>query len=546
MRTSPELVPALLLAALLAPLSAQTTATEPVDQAAVDFLKTEGLENSQVMEHLSWICDVYGPRLTGSPNLRQAQEWAKGTFEEWGLQNAQFHDWGPFGEGWRLDRFSMHVVGDNPWLIHAYPKAWSSSLDGVVTADIVPAYRIDAEELASMDLSNKIVMLEEPRELTEWFEGTAHRFDAEERAAMADGTPMPQRGPARAGGDWRAGFQKRQAIEAALADNRPLAILDRGYKGDQGTLFVTSASATNPPGTPRDERARAWTPGADVVPQITLAVEHYNRICRMLDKGRPVTVEVELATTRFTDGDGMQRNVLADLPGTDPELKDQLVMLGAHFDSWHTGTGATDNGCGSAVMMEAIRLLKAYCDSAGVSPRRTIRVALWSGEEQGLLGSRAWVADHVATPGERGAPPAAIHDLWHQLSGYFNLDNGTGRVRGVYLQGNERVAPIFREWLKPFHELDATTITLSDTGGTDHLAFDRVGLPGFQFIQDPIAYSTRTHHSNYDVWDHAVAEDLQQAATVIASFVWHTAMRDEKLPRVGVDIATAEAAAGRR
>jgi Zn-dependent M28 family amino/carboxypeptidase len=206
-------------------------------------------------------------------------------------------------------------------------------------------------------------------------------------------------------------------------------------------------------------------------------------------------------------------------------------MIGAHFDSWHTGTGATDNGCGSAVVLEAGRILRKLIEERAAGPRRTIRVALWAGEEQGLLGSRAYVARHLAQPGGRGAPPVRLHEAHAKFAGYFNLDNGTGRVRGVYLQGNEAVGPVFREWLRPFHDLDATTITPSDTGGTDHQAFDGVGLPGFQFIQDPVAYSPRTHHSNMDNWDHAVADDLKQAATIMASFAWHTAQRDEMLPR---------------
>jgi Zn-dependent M28 family amino/carboxypeptidase len=241
----------------------------------------------------------------------------------------------------------------------------------------------------------------------------------------------------------------------------------------------------------------------------------------------------------------MERNVLAEIPGRDPKLAAQVVMIGAHFDSWHSGTGSTDNGCGSAVMIEAMRLLTRLCEETGAGPRRTIRIGLWSGEEQGLLGSRAYVAAQVAAPGaERGAPPSELHPLHAKLSGYYNLDNGTGRIRGVYLQGNEAVAAIFRAWLRPFHDLGAATLTLADTGGTDHLAFHGVGVPGFQFIQDPVAYGTRTHHSNMDVWDHAIADDLRQAATIIASFAWHTAQRDEMLPRLSMAVPV-EAASGR-
>jgi Zn-dependent M28 family amino/carboxypeptidase len=285
-------------------------------------------------------------------------------------------------------------------------------------------------------------------------------------------------------------------------------------------------SPTAAEGQTRPPRARPQDQDAPApIPQFTLAVEHYNRMCRLLKKGIPVRVALELHTS-FTEGDGMEHNVLADLPGSDAQIGDEVVMLGAHLDSWQAGTGATDNGCGSAVVMEAMRLLTVLSKESGRSPRRTIRCALWSGEEQGLLGSRAYVRQHFRQ--EDSAGVTAEHA---KFAGYFNLDNGTGRIRGVYLQGNEAVAPIFRAWLKPFHDLDARTLTLNDTGGTDHQAFDAAGLPGFQFIQDPVAYSPRTHHSNMDNWDHASASDLQQAATIMASFAWHCAQRDEKLPR---------------
>ena len=270
-------------------------------------------------------------------------------------------------------------------------------------------------------------------------------------------------------------------------------------------------------------RVSARAVGAVVIPQLTIAVEHYNRMCRMLDKGVPVRVALELDTT-FYDDNLMDYNVIADIKGGDAKIGNQFAMMGAHYDSWQSGTGATDNGAGSAVVMEAARLIAAYCKKAGVQPRRSIRACLWSGEEEGLLGSRAYVRDHLGTATERKDEHALV-------SGYFNLDNGTGKVRGVYQQGNEDIARVFKAWLQPFHIHGASTLTLDNTGGTDHLAFHGAGVPGFQFIQDPVSYSTRTHHSNMDVWDHAVADDLKQASVVMASFVWHTAQRDEMLPR---------------
>lgn len=524
---------ALLLLTLLS-TSALAQTKEPVDEDAVKVLREHGLEKSQVMETLSWICDVHGPRLTGSPNLRRAQKWALKQLAAWGLQNGRLESWGPFGRGWRLDRFSVHVTGENPWPVHAYPKAWSPSLPKPVEAEVVSLSGKSREDIEAMDLAGKIVMVDSPRDVSEPFEPESRRFDSEALLRMANGSGGGRRGPR----SQRRGrnFMRSGSVFALAASKKPVAILDRYFKGHYGKIFVSSARATTPPrkdgGAPqgRASRPRAWTKGAEVVPQFTLAVEHYNRLDRLLKKGIPVRMSLDLKTTYFDD-DPMEYNVLAEIPGTDPEIGDEVVMLGAHFDSWHSGTGATDNGCGSAVMMEAVRLITELVKAKGKGPRRTIRIALWSGEEQGLRGSRAYVSQHFAESAGRGRPPKSVKPDHAKLAGYFNMDNGTGRVRGVYLQGNEHVAPIFRAWLRPFHDLDAATLTLNNTGGTDHLAFDGVGLPGFQFIQDPVSYSTSTHHSNMDNWDHAVADDLKQAATVISSFVWHTAQRDAMLPR---------------
>ena len=506
---------------------------EPVDGKAVEILRKHGLENSQVMDHLSWICDVHGPRLTGSPNLARAQKWALATFENWGFANPHLEAWGPFGKGWQLDDFSMRVVGENPWPVLAWPKAWSPSLPGPVEGEAVMVGDLTREELEALDLEGKIVLIQSTRKVNEPFEPDAKRHDATSLLALADGTRASRRANRRSApaGDSRRTFMRRGAVLETIWKKGPLAILDRGSKGDYGTIFVSSCSIPTPQGTPRNERPRPWAPkGHKVIPQMTLAVEHYNRICRMLKKGVKVRLALALKTT-FNDDDPMQYNVLAEIPGTDPKIGDEVVMLGAHFDSWHSGTGATDNGCGSAVMMEAMRLIDTLIKETGVKPRRTIRVALWSGEEQGLIGSRAYASQHFAKSGGRGRPPEAVLPEHAKLSGYYNLDNGTGRIRGVYLQGNEGVAPIFRAWLKPFHDLDASTITLSNTGGTDHQAFDGVGLPGFQFIQDTVSYGPRTHHSNMDNWDHAIEADMKQAATIAASFAWHTSQRDEMLPR---------------
>lgn len=512
------------------PAAAVAAVADPnaVDDAAVAFFLEEGLQRSQVMAHLSWLCDVYGPRVTGSPNLRRAQAWAAKTFGEMGL-TARTERWGPFGRGWRCDHVMMAVVGDNPWPVIAYPKVWSPGIDGRIEAEVVHVAALGKDDLQAMDLTGKIVLVEEVRPIKEAFDGYSRRLDEKDLLRLADQQapetqrPAERAAAARGENDFRTGFPRREEMLSIVQQKRPLAIVDRAGKGDYGTVFVQGASAVRKAGAAAGDRASPRAVDADVIPQFTIAVEHYNRMCRLLEKGLPVRVALELRVSFFTE-DLDDYNVVADLPGTDPAIGGEFALMGAHLDSWQSGTGCTDNGCGSAVVIEATRLLAEYGKKHGKKPRRTVRSLLWSGEEQGLLGSRAFVAEHLGTSEE----PKDEHA---KVAGYFNLDNGTGRIRGVHLQGNEAVAPIFRRWLRPFHVHGASTLTLDDTGGTDHLAFHGVGVPGFQFIQDPVSYSTRTHHSNMDVWDHAIAEDLQQAAVIMASFVWHTAQRDEKLPR---------------
>jgi Zn-dependent M28 family amino/carboxypeptidase len=274
-----------------------------------------------------------------------------------------------------------------------------------------------------------------------------------------------------------------------------------------GTYFTSNGASYAPDAKP-------------VLPEMEVAAEHFGRIARLLEAN--VEVEVELDTkTQFLD-DLTGYNVVAEIPGTDKKLKSELVMLGGHLDSWHAATGATDNAAGTAVMMEAVRILQA----AGLKPRRTIRIALWGAEEQGLHGSKNYVKKHFGDPESMKLLPDHA-----RLSAYYNVDNGTGKIRGVYLQENSAVRPIFEAWLKPFHDLGARTVTLRNTGGTDHLSFNAVGLPGFQFIQDDIDYDTRTHHTNMDTYERLQEDDLKQAAVIVATFVYHTAMREEKLPR---------------
>lgn len=525
------------LAVLSTVLAVPLFAQESVDEEAVALIRKHGLDNSQVMETLSLMTDVHGPRLTGSPGLDRATDWAIEELQTLGLENVHRDEWGPFGNGWTLNRFSMNATSPVSFPIIAHPKAWSPGTDGRVEAEVVVVDVENIETLEPGSLTGKIVMMETPRDLEEDFTGEAQRRDTENLLSLANYVGGDQRSfrsnPAR----MRQIRQQQQAMRA-VAEQKPLAILNRYFKGDYGTIFVSSATVVAPPNSGGDffSRPRAWNPGNnDVIPQVTLAVEHYNRLYRLIERGQSVTVDLELDVT-FDESDPMEYNVIGDFTGTDEAIGDEVVMVGAHFDSWHAGTGTTDNGAGSAVMMEVMRILKETYKELGRSPRRTIRIALWTGEEQGLLGSRAHVEKFYASGAGFNQPPEELKPLHDKFAGYFNMDNGTGKIRGVYLQGNEGVAPIFRTWLKPFHDLEASTLTLSNTGGTDHLAFDAVGLPGFQFIQDQIAYSPRTHHSNMDVLDHAIEDDLKQAATIIASFAYHTAERDEKLPRKSLQL----------
>ncbi|MEY3051674.1 MAG: hypothetical protein RLY31_1459 [Bacteroidota bacterium] len=490
---------------------------EPVHDSINILIRKHGLEQSQVMDIAGWITDVYGPRLTGSPMLDKATDWAVRKIQDMGWQDVHLDEWGPFGRGWELKHFDMHCEGPMYFPILAYPKAWSPSTNGTVRGEVVYLDASTEEELQAFKgkLKGRFVMIDTLRTLEEWEEPLARRLTAEELLDMANAsppTPRPFRNIPRSGRNFY------RTLRDFLYEEQPLATIDRSYKGDLGTVFVSGASA---------RKGKVTDENAEVLPQVTMAVEHYNRLFRLLQKDIPVTLRMNIDAV-YTNPDGMEHNVIAEIPGTD--LREEVVMFGAHFDSWHTATGATDNAAGSAVMLEVARILTEVIRESGVRPRRSLRLALWTGEEQGLYGSRGFVRNHLATTDDLGNLQE-VKPEQGRISAYYNLDNGTGRIRGVYLQGNEQVAPIFRAWLDPFKDLGATTLTLDNTGGTDHLSFHAIGIPGFQFIQDNIAYFTRTHHSNMDNLDHLVEDDLRQAATIIASFVWHTAQRNDMLPR---------------
>ena len=520
----------------------------------IDKIRDEGMNKSQVMQTLSYLTDVIGGRLTGSPNMKHANEWTRDQLSKWGLQNAHLEAWGPFGRGWELKDFQAEVVSPYTIPVIAYPKAWSPSTKGTITADVV---LLDAKTDADLEkykgrLAGKIVLISDKRDIKADFTGMGSRISDEELAklaaapdpAIAAATPRP------APNQEQMQARMKAFVDAAkranfLVQEGAAVIVDNSRGGSGGTIFVQQASvAQDIPANPMEmftsrNRLQPYQKEAEskMIPQMTLATEDYNRLVRMIQNGvaPKMTVNIE---AKYHDDDPMSYNTVAEIPGTDPALKDQIVMLGGHMDSWHSGTGATDNGAGVAVAMEAVRILQA----SGLKPRRTIRIALWSGEEEGLLGSRAYVAKHFGEmkgasqnffgPPDPNAPkPELVRGPeYDKLSAYFNLDNGTGKIRGVYTQGNSNVKPIFEAWLAPFNDLGAKTLTLSNTGGTDHLSYDAIGLPGFQFIQDVIEYDTRTHHSNQDVFDRIQADDMKQAATIMAAFVYQTAMMDEKMP----------------
>jgi hypothetical protein len=529
-----------------------TSATPAATADFVERIKDEGLNRSQLMQTLAHLTDVIGPRLTASPAARRANEWTRDRLTSWGLQNAHLEPWGPFGRGWTLKRFSAEVVAPLAFPLLAYPRAWSPGLDAPLSAEVVT---VDANNDAELEkhkgqLRGKIVLTGALRELKPKFDPVATRLTEKQLLDYAN-APDPATIPPRAPQPPRP-----EQIEAAKFNDRKTKFYyDEGAAllvspspaGDGGMLqFVQSASVPQPFDTPFDKRVNPWDASAPkIIPQISISNDHFNRLVRMIRMGEKPRMTVNLEVEWSGADDPMGYNTVAEIPGGD--LKDEVVMLGAHLDSWHTGTGATDNAAGVSVMMEAVRILKAL----NTQPRRAIRIALWTGEEQGLLGSRFYVKEHfgpVAAPttaatAANASPASRFKPEHDKLNVYFNADSGTGAVRGFYLQGNEALRPIFRRWLAPFREFkikdkdgretdySASTITVSNAGGSDFLSFDAVGLVGLDFLQDDIEYETRTWHSNQDMYDRVIPEDVKQAAVIVAAFVYNAAMMDGKLPR---------------
>ncbi len=495
-------------------------AEEPVDLAVITKIRDEGLNHSQVMETARVLTDEIGQRLTNSPGMRRAEEWTRSRLADWGLAHAHFEPF-EFGRGWSFSDVDVRMVEPQEVPLLALPKAWTPGTRGAVRGQavlVVVEKESDIEKLHGK-VAGAIVLLDAPRDLKP---PDGQEFDRYSDGDLQELERFPigaHRGP-----DHRRQRQLAQKVKEALEAEHALASVEISAR--DGGLITVGGSRSYPPGE---------DPG---VPGLVMAAEHYNRIARLLEHGAKVQLQISVAA-RFWEDDTKANNVLAEIPGGD--RKDEIVMAGAHLDSWHAGTGATDDAAGCAVVMEAARILEAI----GVKPRRTIRVALWSSEEQGLNGSRAYVTEHFATRpeatdsaqkptgedarGRRG--PLQVKPEYAQLSAYYNVDNGSGRIRGIYAQEDAGVRPIFEAWLKPLADLGATTVTMRDTRGTDHLSFDAVGLPGFQFVQDDLDYDTRTHHTEMDVFDRLQAPDLMQASVVLASFLYDTAMRDDMIPR---------------
>jgi hypothetical protein len=513
------------------PIASSQGPQEKVELETITRIRYEGFHNSKIMELASGLMDSIGERLTGSPNMKRANDWTRDKLTEMGLSNAHLEAWGPFGRGWANQYVNARMTSPDITPLIVYAKAWTPGTNGVVTGKCIRANIEDRKDFEKYrgKLAGMIVIFGPDAEVKPIVEPPYKRLADDDLAKIGEYQIPGERPPFRLAEMLR----RRQFIKDLnqfFADEKVLAVIDhsRGTSGG-GTVFVQSGGSYKPGET-------------TTIPQLTMASEQWNRIARLLDQKKDVAVELNVANA-FYDDDPMQYDTIAEIPGTD--RKDEVVMLGAHLDSWHAGTGATDNGAGSVVMMEAVRILKAL----DIKPRRTIRIGLWSGEEEGLLGSQGYVEQHFGSrppmedPNMKGMPtllrreagPVSVKPEQAKISAYFNVDNGTGKIRGVYLQENEAVAPIFESWMKPFKDLGMTTLTMRNTGGTDHLSFDAVGIPGFQFIQDPIEYETRTHHSNMDVYDRLQPDDLKQMAVIVASFVYETAMRDQMMPRKPIE-----------
>jgi hypothetical protein len=533
---------AILLLVLAAPAAAQ----DRVDPAVVDRIKAEAFDRSKVMDHLYQITEQHGPRLTWSSGYEDAANWASAEMKRMGLANVHTEKWAPAGRNWMLQQSSVELLEPRYQELTSVPLAWSSSTSGAVTGELVLApftatyrdgpkkYRENLQAYETKwagKLRGKIVLLTAPRVPEPQTRPQFRRYTAAELTDL-EAAPEPiakltakkledlewPESPEDVGKFFAA---MPNAMMEQFYDLYDEAVAERArFLAKEGAVGVLLEDQRAHEGMVFAEAAGSFKAGETLAPPtFVITAEQYDRIARAVEKKLPVSVRLNLkAAISDTAVDGM--NIVGEIPGG--AKKDEIVMVGAHFDSWHSGTGATDNGTGSAVMLEVMRILSAL----HLKLDRTVRIALWGGEEEGLFGSRAYVKEHFADSATMQTRPE-----YAKLSGYFNLDNGSGKIRGVYLQGHEAMRPIFESWLAPFRNLGVTAITIRDTGGTDHLSFAAVGLPGFQFIQDPLDYGSITHHSDMDTYDHAIPADLMQASAVIASCVYEAANRSEMLPR---------------
>lgn len=513
-------------------------ATENLDYAMYQRIREEGLAHSHVMEFASGLMDGIGPRLTGSPNLKRANEWTRDQFTAMGCVNAHLEDWGEFGMGWRQLNSWVRMSAPDTAVFIAQALPWSPSSHGAVSGQ---AIWLDAKEEKDLEkykgkLAGKVIFFGPMRDVKPVDKPLFKRDDeADLKRIMEYPVHVGQQEEFFQEYIKRAEF--REKAGKFFAEEHAVAVVipsrdGRDGGGSGGTIFDDGGSGLGWFIYQRDH--------AEQLPIVVMAIEHYGRVYRLVKANVPVTIEMDVET-EFTGDHEHGFDTIAEIPGTDPKLKDELVMVGGHLDSWASGTGATDNGAGTVVAMEVMRILNAL----KVQPRRTIRVGLWTGEEQGEFGSYGYVKQHfgfvplstapdqVKLPDflRKPAGPIELKPDQKKISGYFNVDNGSGKIRGIYLQQNAGIAPIFQQWMAPLADLGVTTITMRDTGGTDHEAFDAVGIPGFQFIQDPLDYGSRTHHSNMDLYERLQPDDLAQAATVEAIFVYNAAMRDQMLPR---------------
>jgi len=515
-------------------------AVEKIDYGMYARIREEGLQHSHIMEYASALADDIGPRLTGSPNLAKANAWTRDQLTAMGCVNAHLDDWGEFGMGWQQLNTWVRMTSPDTAVFIAQATPWSPATNGPVSGEAVWVNIQDDKDFDQYrgKLAGKIVLLGEMRAVPPVDKALFDRYTEKELDELAQ-YPVNDRAGADMQARIKAYLQRVRMVDKIaqfLADEKAAAVIrpsrdGKNGGGSGGTIFDDNGAALGRVPYKRETAVK--------VPVVVMAIESYGRVYRLLQAHVPVTIEMDVET-KFTGDHEHGYDTIAEIPGTDPNLKDQVVMVGGHLDSWIAGTGATDNGAGTIVAMEVMRILKAL----NVQPRRTIRVALWTGEEQGLFGSRGYVKEHFGyapplnTPEQQMLPefirqtgPLELKPDQKLISGYFNVDNGSGMIRGIYTQENAAVVPIFEQWMAPLKDLGVTTITMRNTGGTDHLSFDAVGIPGFQFIQDELDYESRTHHSNQDVYERLQPGDLKQAAVVEAIFVYNAAMRDQMLPR---------------